>query len=152
MSAAHGMLGRHVYFDANALIACVEHPSSGGDFFDGLMADVASGDTLATTSELTIAEVLVKPMLRKAHGLTRRYEELLGPGGGIRAAPVDRAVLRRAAQICGESRLDLPDAIHVATAEIAGCDIFLSNDRDIRLPAEMELRRLDLAAARGEMR
>lgn len=138
------LAGRHVYLDANVLIACVERPGRAGGLLEQWLRDLASGDMLASTSELTLAEVLTRPLLRKERGLVARYEELLAPGAPIRSAPVVRAILRRAALLCAEGRMDLPDAIHVATASECGCDLFLSNDREIRLPAQIELRRLDL--------
>jgi len=35
--------------------------------------------------------------------------------------------------------LKLPDAIHVATAQSIDCDIFLTNDKKIRTPKNIEV-------------
>ena len=141
MSAAADFSGRHVYLDANAAIASVEGSAAEKAFFETLLAEVKSGGILATTSELTLAEVLVRPLLRKARGLVALYEEMLSQGAAIRAVPVGRAILRAAARLNGFSKMALPDCIHVATAMNAGCDVFFSNDGGIKLPSEMELRR-----------
>ena len=132
------LAGRHLYLDANTLIEGVELP---GSTLAALLAALQAGETLASTSELTLGEVLVRPLARKARALVASYEELLGDGV-ITTVPVSRAILRAAAALAGRSRMALPDCIHVATAIAAGCDVFVSSDRAIVLPAEMELRRL----------
>ena len=84
----------------------------------------------ATTSELTLAEVLVRPMADENAGLQAAYEEMLQPGDGFQLVPVSRPILIEAARLRAESRaLKLPDAIHVATARASGCEVLLTNDR-----------------------
>ena len=134
------LAGRHLYLDANTLIEGVELPTAGGPWA-AVLAALRAGELLATTSELTLGEVLVQPLLRKALALAAVYEELLD-GAAIATVPVSRSILRAAALLAGQSRLALPDCIHVATAIEAGCDVFVSSDRAIVLPGEMELRRL----------
>jgi predicted nucleic acid-binding protein len=56
--------------------------------------------------------------------------------------PIDRSILVDAAHYRARLGIKLPDAIHVATAVAAGCEIFLSNDRKIITPAGMVLRKL----------
>jgi predicted nucleic acid-binding protein len=56
--------------------------------------------------------------------------------------PVERAILLRAARLRCELHLKLPDAIHVASAVAAGCDLFLSNDHRLRVPDGMALTRI----------
>ncbi len=55
---------------------------------------------------------------------------------------VERAILIEAAHLQARLGLRLPDAIHVATAVAAGCDVLLSNDRRLKVPAGMTLRAL----------
>ncbi|MDR6757460.1 putative nucleic acid-binding protein [Mycoplana sp. BE70] len=76
------------------------------------MAEVEEAKLIA--SELTIAECTIAP----------------------------HDVIVQAAEIAAELKLKLPDAIHVATAIVAGCDAFLSNDRGIRAPAGIEIQHL----------
>lgn len=53
--------------------------------------------------------------------------------------PVDRSILVAAARLRAQLTLRLPDAIHVATALAADCELFVSNDRRVRLPDSMTL-------------
>jgi predicted nucleic acid-binding protein len=49
--------------------------------------------------------------------------------------PVSKAVLLKAAEIRATSRLKSMDAIHLASAITANCDIFLTNDRSFTTDA-----------------
>jgi predicted nucleic acid-binding protein len=53
----------------------------------------------------------------------------------IQMLPVTRDILEQAARSRAESTMRLPDAIHVATAQAHGCNVFLTNDGRIRAPA-----------------
>lgn len=49
--------------------------------------------------------------------------------------PVTRDLLLDAARLRAETRLRLPDAIHMATATRFGCRCFLTEDRDMKSAA-----------------
>lgn len=70
------------------------------------------------------------------------HERLIAPSAWLSVVPVDRAILVRAARPSPDLGLKLPDAIHVASAAAAGCDVLLSNDRRIKAPAGIALVRL----------
>ena len=123
---------RHVYLDANVLIAAVERGHHGAL---GLLDAIQRHECVATTSELTLAEVLTGPVAQREAAHVAAYEALLAPYGQILVVPITRDILRRAAKLCG---LDLPDAIHVATAVLQHCDVMASDDQRLRLPATLE--------------
>lgn len=129
---------RHVYLDANILIEALEGVSARARELRGLLALVQSGSVLATTSEWTLAEVLVRPLALGAADLAARYQQILSGAGPVAIAPVSRAVLLAAARYCAQTRMPLPDCLHVASAVQAGCDVFMTNDRGIVLPSSME--------------
>ena len=80
------------------------------------------------TSELTVAEVLVKPKRDGNARLEDAYHRFLLPTESLRNSAVSREILEAAAGIRATSALKLPDAIHWATATIEHCDSFLTND------------------------
>jgi predicted nucleic acid-binding protein len=132
-----------IYIDANILIYALEGHDLYGAVLAKLMHAVEIGSLRALTSELTLAEVLVGP-LRDGDSLTGQvYEQLLEPGQKISTVPIDRSVLGRSALIRSTSRARLPDAIHVATAELMGCKFFLTEDRGI--PVQGPLKVINLA-------
>jgi predicted nucleic acid-binding protein len=82
----------------------------------------------ALTSELTLAEVLVKPFRERHVAWQRTYQEVLQPSVSLTLLPVSRAILIAAAQIRAQFPIKLPDAIHAATAQQVSCGSFLTND------------------------
>ena len=124
--------GSRLYLDANAIIYAAETPERFPSL--GVVLDrVDLGDLSAITSALTLAEVLVMP-LRKANALAvASYQNRLASGPTLTVADVSRDVLIRAATIRATTpAVKLPDAIHAATALVAGCDVFLTNDLRLR--------------------
>ena len=116
------------YLDASALVKLVvPEPES-----PALAAAVASRPLV--TSELTLAEVLVKPFGLGREDAVAAYTELLTPSDRLAVLPVDRAILVEAARQRAALGMPMPDAIHVATALADGCDLFLTNDRRLRMP------------------
>lgn len=119
------------YLDANAIIRFVE---TDDDLLGILLERARRGALRLCTSEFTLAEVLVLPIRENNIELLEIYEELFSPGGDIDIVPVDRAILRRSAELRATFGSRAPDAIHVATAALAECSIFVSSDLRIHLP------------------
>ena len=128
------LLGRRIYLDANVFIYAVEHSPEHAAFLDGLFDLLEAGEVVAVTSELTLAEVLAKPFEDGRADLARLYEEMVAPSAWLSVVPVERAILVTAARLGPELGLKLPDAIHVASAAATGCELFLSNDRRLKMP------------------
>ncbi len=97
----------------------------------------ASNKGAFVTSELTIAEILA-PNLSSDLDQQAFYQNLLLWSDIIDLRPVTREILIKTADVRRKCRLKLPDAIHVATGLDAGCQYFVSHDKEAnRLPAEM---------------
>ena len=131
--------GRHVYLDTNIFIYAVEGLAEHAPVLGGLFDLLAAGEVRGTTSELTLAEALAKPLENNRDDVARIYQEMLTSSGWLAVVPIDRLILVEAARLRAKSRLRLPDAIHVATAARAGCSLLLSNDRRLRVPEGMTL-------------
>lgn len=84
------------------------------------------------TSEITLAECLVKPFADKDIFAVETYLSLLGEQPSLPVIPISRPILLSAAQLRAETKLKLPDAIHLATAKWAGCSVFITDDRRIK--------------------
>jgi len=85
---------------------------------------------LAVSSDLALAEVLVKPMADARIDLQEAYKTALQNGGNLNLAPISRSILIEAARLRARyAVLKLPDAIHAATAISAQCNYFVSNDQ-----------------------
>jgi predicted nucleic acid-binding protein len=131
------ILGRRVYLDTNIFIYAVEGYEPEAAFLQGLLAALEEGRFAAVTSELTLAEVLLKPFGLGREDAVATYTELLTPSERLIVPPVGRAILVEAARQRAALGMPMPDAIHVATALAAGCELFLTNDRRLKLPSEL---------------
>jgi predicted nucleic acid-binding protein len=97
--------------------------------------DAAEGLIRLYTSDFTLAELLVIPLRQSNDKLVVAYEEFFASEEIIEAVAVDRPVLRRSAEIRARLGNRAPDAIHVATAVMCDCSVFVSDDQRIRLPS-----------------
>jgi predicted nucleic acid-binding protein len=89
------------------------------------------------TSELTLAEVLVGPLKTGNVAIQQTYRSFLTSTATVEVPPVSRDILEESAQLRANTKLKLPDAIHLATALRFRCDSFLTNDdifRTLGLP------------------
>jgi predicted nucleic acid-binding protein len=124
--------GGTVYVDTSAVIYRVEqiepYLTASAPLWDALDA----GKQQVVTSELTLLEVLVKPLRDGNAALTALYRQVLLGTIGLTCLPVQLTVLEAAARIRALHRLKTPDAIHAATALAAGCTLFVTNDPEFR--------------------
>jgi predicted nucleic acid-binding protein len=139
MAGLSGLRGATVYLDTNLFIYAVEGYAPEETFVRELFAALERGELAAATSELALAEALVRPFALGREDVAATYAELLSPSDRLAVVPVDRAVLVEAARQRAALGLRLPDAIHVASALAAGCGVFLTNDRRLRLPPGVRL-------------
>jgi predicted nucleic acid-binding protein len=128
-----------LYVDSNVLIYMIE----GLEPYAGLAArtfEIAGrSGALMATSELTAAECMIRPFREKNWKLIRSYERLFENRGDLALLAADYGVIKMAAELGGAHRLKLVDAIHVATAVAAGCEIFLTNDKESSVPDGIEI-------------
>lgn len=78
-------------------------------------------------SVITAAELLIRPIRAGAADLTFIHTFLRG-FPHLHVLPVDLDVSVQAATIRATTRLPLPDALLVASATLAGCEVVITND------------------------
>lgn len=133
-----------VYLDANVFITAFEQAGARSDHAWWILEAVEGGEIIGATSEITLAEVLVKPVERNAADLASAYDRMIVPGPGFEVLPVGRDVLVAAAGIrAGRQSVRLPDAIHIASAVAMRCEFFVTGDRRLKLPDGMKLLGVD---------
>jgi predicted nucleic acid-binding protein len=126
-----------VYVDANILIYIVEGNKALASELKQIVEALDAGILSAVTSELTLAEVLIGPLRTNDQKLTGTYRALLQSSNVLRTMPVTSAIIERSAALRCNSMLSLPDSIHLATAEAAGCKYFLTEDRHLAVRPPM---------------
>ncbi|MDP9136801.1 MAG: type II toxin-antitoxin system VapC family toxin [Pseudomonadota bacterium] len=120
------------YLDTNVVISIIEATETFGQAQRRFVEKIDAREIAATTSELTLAECLVKPLANKDAAAVEAYLHFLDGRPGFLVVPISRDILLAAASLRADKTLKLPDAIHIATARAAGCTAFLTNDRKIR--------------------
>jgi uncharacterized protein len=149
-----------IYLDANVYIELWENKTSphGRLLWDLLVRGSQRGWRFVS-SELTLAEVLVKPIsIAKASGnwsLADTYRfQIYDKGQFQHIAPVSRDILDMAANVRSENAsIRLPDAIHLATALLNECTIFISNDTSLvsAIKSALVPKRIDAAFCFSEL-
>jgi predicted nucleic acid-binding protein len=125
-----------VYVDAQVCIYTVEQHPVYSPLLRPVWQAVQNGNLDVVSSDLSLLETLVGPLKHANAPLAATYEQFfLQPG--VRLLPITPQVLREAARLRATTRLRTPDAIHAATAALAGCALFLTNDLAFRSVATL---------------
>lgn len=121
-----------VYIDTYVLIEIFERPGVRADRL-GLLMEIGSEERSLIVSDLSFAEIMIKPLRDNDQHLTLLYVELFMLETLFKPKRVSQKVLHGAAQLrAGRRRVTLPDAIHLSTAAIFHASHFLSLDEGLR--------------------
>jgi predicted nucleic acid-binding protein len=116
-----------IFFDTNLFIYLLEDFGALTRKTKNLIERMIERQDELITSALTVGEVLVKPLANNDSDWADRYEKLLDTPG-ISVVPFDRAAARIFAQLRADRTLRAPDAIQLACAAQAKCEVFITND------------------------
>jgi len=94
-----------------------------------LLRQVATGDCRGISSELTLLEIQMAPISQGRAEIAGEYEILLDNFPNLTLQPVDRNILRRAAQLRARYKLKTPDAIILGTGLELGASLAVTNDK-----------------------
>lgn len=123
-----------IYLDTNVFIEAFEGQGRLRELITSLLiADPPQSPQRLITSELTLSELLVKPLEMQRHDLIQIYDNWTITNSYLEVIPVVRAVLHDAAVLRANDRtLKLPDAIHLTTARGTHCRYFLTGDARVK--------------------
>lgn len=127
------MTSDRVYIDTNVFIEAFEGRTRLSELLRSLLvAEADRQPQRLVTSELTLAELLVKPLEMKRNDWVQTYDNWTFTNPYLEVVPIVRRVLRDAAELRARDKgLRLPDAIHLTTAIGTQCKYFLTKDRRI---------------------
>jgi predicted nucleic acid-binding protein len=107
-----------------------------------------TGKQAVVTSDLSLLEVLVKPIQLGDKKLQDLFRTILYHTSGFSCLPITTPILVTAANLRATIGIKTPDAIHAATALISGCTLFVTNDPAFhRVPSLPVALVSDIAAA-----
>jgi predicted nucleic acid-binding protein len=124
--------GSSLYLDANCIIYSVEQIEPYAGLLLPIWQGASSGAFALRTSGLTLLETLVGPLKAGDTALADVYRQLLQRSTDVRLVAVSDVVLEQAAGLRASSGLKTPDAIHAASALVAGCTHLITNDLAFR--------------------
>lgn len=139
MVILNAIRGERVYLDTNVFIYALEGYPDFVDELTELFESLDEGNLSAVTSELTLAEVLVRPFIDRNIERQTAYQQALQSSDVLEVVLVSRDVLIEAARLRSIANLRLPDAIHGATARLTRCETFLTNDRQLLAIPDIEV-------------
>ena len=135
-------VGSRVCIDTQIVIYTTDNHPTYGPALKPLWRAAARGEARVLASELAWMEALVLPIRQGRDQERAKVEHLLSTAA--RLSPVSRPVLLRGAELrAARVGLHTPDAVHLATAEILNCTMFLTNDRRLRGVANVPVVILD---------
>lgn len=132
------LAGHKVYLDVNVFIYALEGVEPWASLLREAFVSMEAGEWQAVTSELSLAESLVRPFQLGREDLAQVYKAALSPRDHFSLAPVNAPTLISAARLRARHNFKLPDAIHAATALAQGCTAFLTNDAGFRRTPDIQ--------------
>lgn len=135
--------GDRVYIDANVFIYAVEGFKKYAKLCPEILQSIEDMKIQAVTSELTLAEVLVKPLQQEKPDVVAIYEDLIQSQFRLDVVPISRDILVTAAKHRAITSCRLPDAIHIATAIVKNSAILLTADKSMKAPGPLRVVTLD---------
>ena len=129
----HKLAGKRTYLDSNIIIYALE----GFEVYSVILSNffnlVDHEFIEIVTSQLSLAECLVKPYAEKREDIIKIYREFIRTSNTLKVQELTENILIDSAKIrAKEKELKLPDAIHIATALFRNCSLFLTNDKRIK--------------------
>jgi predicted nucleic acid-binding protein len=113
-----------IYLDATPVIYSVEEMAPFAAIVD---ARITAAGVIRVASDLTRLECRVKPIRDGNVALLADFDEYFAHNVS-EFVPLTRDVIDRATEIRAQFGFKTPDAIHLAAAAIAACDVLVTND------------------------
>jgi predicted nucleic acid-binding protein len=125
----------NVFIDTAPFIYFIEKDSNVPLYYEKVKSFFQDGyenDKRFITSVITMEEYFVFPYRNNAHSLIDMFQRLVDTMD-IEIIDVNQQVAKKAAQIRAEYKgFKAMDALQLAVACLSGCDLFLTNDKQLR--------------------
>lgn len=124
--------GTRVYIDANLWIYFLSPLAEIENSLLSISRQVDEGTIVPITSILSWSECLVRPLREKNQEAKAWFDRTFTQTKGLVLMDISREVMFLASEIRAEvHKLRTPDAIHLASAKLARCEVFLTHDNDL---------------------
>lgn len=129
VSALEKIRGQRVYLDTNIFIYFLDRHES---YFDAVLPYIqllSDGLAIGYTGDAVVAETLYRPYQAGDALRVSQFKEFFSNDEFITVLPHSTRAFELAAEIAPKQGMKLIDALHLATAVLAGCTYILTNDR-----------------------
>lgn len=130
-----------VFLDTAPFIYFIEKDSNNPQYFDNMKQFFEEGyreNKEFLTSVITMAEYFVFPYLNQKMSYIDNFHRLVDTLD-MEIAEVDQEIAKKAAQIRAQYKsFKAMDTLQLATACVTGCDLFLTNDKQLKQFAEIK--------------
>ncbi|HUB19793.1 MAG TPA: type II toxin-antitoxin system VapC family toxin [Acidobacteriaceae bacterium] len=116
-----------IFLDTNFFIYLIEGANPQASRTRYLLRAFSARRDEILTSAMSLGEVLVMPLRAGDYALAQRYRQIFH-SPGITVLAFDQRACEAFAWLRAGGKIKPPDAIQLATAATAGCDLFLTND------------------------
>lgn len=128
----------HVGLDTMCFIYHFEANPKYIAFTNALFNLVEEGKLRATTSTLTLAEILIKPIEQGNKAAVDDYKYALTNFPNLVLCDINAEIAAEAAHLKAGYGIRLPDALQVATSITQGARAFITNDQNLKRIRETE--------------
>ncbi len=130
---------QQIFLDTSPFIYYFEENPDYINALSSLWDQIYQYDINVITSFITYIELLTLPEREGDHRLTSRYRESLTNSDRISIYPLNMLVADATVRYRADYNLKTPDAIQLATADICGAEVIVTNDADWKRIDKMEV-------------
>ena len=121
-----------IFFDTSPLIYFLDANSIFKFQMDNIFYEILNRNIQFVTSAVTVEEFLVFPYRNNDDSVIQSFWTFINEGN-INVLKIDKAIAIEAAKIRAEYRhIKTADALQLSAAICSGCDLFLTNDKQLR--------------------
>ena len=139
MGLIEKFFNKTVFLDTAPLIYYIEEHKAYAHVLDELFTANEQAKFQFTTSVLTLMEILVLPIKRKANKIIKEYENILCNSATVDIYDINIEIAKKAAKIRADYGFKTPDAIQLSTAILTNSDFFLTNDKRLKSFKEIKI-------------
>ncbi len=132
-----------LFLDTAPVVYFVEENARYLPIVENVFLMLDDGQLTAVTSPVTLAECLVVPLRANRSDLAQAFTDLITMGNHTVFVSIDQETAQKAAELRAKYNLTLTDAFQAASALVAGCEAFLTNDATIKRVTELNVIALD---------
>lgn len=122
---------KKLYLDTAPLIYFLEEESLENIKMRQIFLSLSEQIEQVVLSTITCMEYLVKPYRMKDQKAIQSFWAFVEEGE-VDVRPVDMRIALKAAEIRAEYKFKAMDSLQLATACVNGCDLFLTNDKQLK--------------------